>query len=52
MDIVLLKYLFRNFRYIATWVFVWVIGQMYCDVPYELVMFSEHYNDRNFKAVH
>ena len=51
MQIVVLKSFCRHFRYIAIWVFVWVIKQVHFHIPQELFIFDKHYDGGNFQMM-
>ena len=51
MQVVLLKYSLRRFRYIVIRVFIWVIEHLHLNIAQELVILGEDYNDGNFKVM-
>ena len=51
MQVVLLKYSLRCFRYIVIREFIWVIEHLHLNIAQELIILSEHYDDGNFKVM-
>ena len=51
MQVVLLKYSLRRFRYSVIREFIWEIEHLHFDVAQELVILSEYYDDGNFKVI-
>jgi hypothetical protein len=50
MQIVLVELFLCHLRYTPVWVVIWVIQHIHLYIVQELVIFGEHYNDRDFKV--